>query len=1169
MTSYRWSRYIQRGLALSGALVGLVSASHAFGGEDPLMGRPWHHEDISEKAAAQAGFSTEAADSIAWHADYVDSYLYNPLWWAPGGITRFKAALSTGDELEKVHFDDLFSSDQVRYMWRRYTSGTVAGLLWAKERGDVAAAQNIVGVSLHAIQDFYSHSNWVDNINRRGQTFLGTPVNERATLNLYTGAYEQPDHTGIKSHGKYAPAASILLQPGVSQLMDLASSGYSPLQNLPIMDTYRKVKNGTPVQPYIPGTNTRLPEDILYLAPSGIALDSTWMAEIGVKERGLTDLTAIQAFNLAKSLAIVQSEQWLKRLEEAMNKAGNGAPEFWKKVKNNGYNMDDRTAQYEKFNKFPYTFLSAGPYPPTSMSGEEYYLRVRLKTSGAAFAGTNSDIKLNVGNQSFLLDYMPRSVPVLAHDDFEAGDDEVYVVGPFASMPSSISLKNDSPSAWDIVKAAGRTILAIPAKIGDLALSLIGGHADHIATGKKIYMPEDLAGVNSAGQAWQVDLNGGDEGYYRVLGNVYRLRDFQNNGEDWVEYKVTLGRLDCIKESKWDRGSNSDEPFVMALVSTYPGSTIKYISNPFDDVDKGESRTINVSYTVQIPKKYGVLNIPVSVMEHDDESADARRKLLDAFAGQVEQDEAGSKRNFVTALDAARAADWKLERIEVYAWARNGTIKCGTVLDSTVDRWVDGGATTSFALNTAAVKPYDVTTDWLVSQVTAPGNSQPEQPSQPTEPTTPAPPPPGVPAGTPGMPSAAQLARFKNLRGDWKTNISAKLTIKDAETTDPTLTMLYGRAIKNPGQSIPNYGENMYLQLAQDNETVEGQFTLVTTSGPQDTNNYGRVYITLSEDGNHFTGRIALASGKTIEYTGERIVATNPIPGNNTQPGNPTQPQPAPGNPTQPIPSGPLTVGASLHFRDASATVTEVRSGAVPGTVEVFVRYHNDARRDLGITAGTYAFYIFDEEGVGFRSNGNVYSASGDRPETISRTLQLAPNGEINVRYVFNLPKGSAPLRRLFATEGYDLTEIIDISGLNVRGAGPQEVPSNIRPSVDTRFMGTSVLDVRLDGFRKSPDGRHYEAFLSIKNPTQRMQGFTAGSLRISLRTKDGEVIRSNGNLYRVGLERPEYLSHTVQIQPGTSAKVRVMFDYDGPEGDLRALTVQEGNSQAQSVNLP
>ena len=69
--------------------------------------------------------------------------------------------LATRGELGKLHFDDLFSPQQVRAAWDRLLGGTFAGLVWASERDDVTAAHHIVGVSLHALQDFYTHSNWL------------------------------------------------------------------------------------------------------------------------------------------------------------------------------------------------------------------------------------------------------------------------------------------------------------------------------------------------------------------------------------------------------------------------------------------------------------------------------------------------------------------------------------------------------------------------------------------------------------------------------------------------------------------------------------------------------------------------------------------------------------------------------------------------------------------------------------------------------------------------------------------------------------------------------------------------------------------------------------------------------------------------------------------------
>ena len=189
-----------------------------FAGEDIFLGNPFHHEVLTKQALNQSGFSLEAADDASWHADYIDSYLYNPEWWfnplKRGGLDRFKAVLSIKPDLEKLHFDDLGTSKQVVSMWKRYMGGSLAGLYWAAEiyekvrsedldREDldpdpIAAAHNIIGVTMHSIQDFYSHSNWIDEIDRRGMSFLDSC--EAEDLVLYTGWFADPN-SSPKPHG--------------------------------------------------------------------------------------------------------------------------------------------------------------------------------------------------------------------------------------------------------------------------------------------------------------------------------------------------------------------------------------------------------------------------------------------------------------------------------------------------------------------------------------------------------------------------------------------------------------------------------------------------------------------------------------------------------------------------------------------------------------------------------------------------------------------------------------------------------------------------------------------------------------------------------------------------------------------------------------------------------
>ena len=185
-----------------------------FLGEDFING-PFYHEVLSGKALEGAGFAGNAADDIGWHAEYIDSYLYSPIWWLQGVTTanpllgRLTASLSIRPDLGKIHFDDLGTTDQVLNMWHRYMRGCLVGLYWAAEidagtysenLDPIGAAHNLLGVTLHAIQDFYSHSNWIDKENRRERSFFDVAECDLKDMFLYTGSYEN-DFSSLKPHG--------------------------------------------------------------------------------------------------------------------------------------------------------------------------------------------------------------------------------------------------------------------------------------------------------------------------------------------------------------------------------------------------------------------------------------------------------------------------------------------------------------------------------------------------------------------------------------------------------------------------------------------------------------------------------------------------------------------------------------------------------------------------------------------------------------------------------------------------------------------------------------------------------------------------------------------------------------------------------------------------------
>ncbi len=700
-----WLNHIAR-LCTTIAFVIMMDVSlFAFSGEDPIEGKPWYHEVITKEAAGQCGFTPGAAANVAWNADYIDSYLYNPIWWVQGGPDRLKVFLANYDELAKLHFDDLFSAERVRKTWQRYLAGTIAGLLWAKEHNDYSGAQNIIGVSLHAIQDFYSHSSWVDVKDRRKRTWFDMTPEEQNRVAVYTGAFELPQQVGVHHHGKILPACSILKQSAVSELMDLACIAISPLSNTDICKTWKYCKNAEQFTPSVLGV--QVPRNVLYYNPPGMALDSKWLSDIAVQVRGVRDASGIELFKNAKDLAKKSSVYWLKTLEDFMNHIG--AHEFWRQVRSFS-STNTREQEYEEYNRFPYTFLSAGPYPPDQHTPEEeYYLRVRLKTSNDEGSGTDADIYLHADGKEFLLDYLPRVNPLIAYNDFETGDDQAYVVGPFQRVPGSITLENRSADADDVIIALGRGIVDalddVISEIGDILLSIIGGHADFVGSKKLFWSYEDLRKIGSSPQEYPIYVDGGGEGKHKVYVSIKKVRE--SSTENWAEYSIRLERLECIEESDWDRGTFDDEPFVLALLVPHSGKLPiqRYQTEPFEDIDKGDKPPIDYSFeTVRLDKDYGMLSVAISILEHDDESNEQREKLLTDFYGKVDEGTKKSRMDFVTALGTAIATDWKLEHVNVFTFSRGRTVHTGISIDKTVNKWIKGGKREKIQLDASTLR---------------------------------------------------------------------------------------------------------------------------------------------------------------------------------------------------------------------------------------------------------------------------------------------------------------------------------------------------------------------------------------------------------------------------------------------------------------------------------
>lgn len=796
----------------------LVPYAAPFGGENLLSTewRDWHHNVLTRKAAQDAGFfrvlgagekRTEdeidsAAAEVGWHASFVDSYGYNPLFWVQGGGARIGVAMTVHDELVKVHFDDLPSLPQVRWQYFQYTTGCVNGLYWAKSLFDraqteqerkvaIGAARHILGISLHGIQDFYSHSNWVDEPSRRESTWFAHFAQQQGSLfssAIYTGAYEHPDNVAVHSHGVISPMLSAL-QP-IAGFMDIASGPFSPVHDAPIMDMWRKSKNRTlaiqpgilptpqlsssflegllggqprPLSEVVDGffatpnkTLVGVPPNLMVVSPPGIALDATYLRDIAVRQRGLvTNATppdqarkiADTVFLAAYRDAYSASYQWLMRLNKIMA-ADASARGFWGRVKTD-LPTGTQTQQFENANLRGYEFISSGTYPPPSSAvdselrsnggvpKDQYFLRVKLKTSTEALSGTDADIYLrtDVDNQKFLLDQAPlidrtnrpskdKSLleGLFVPNDFEAGSEATYLVGPFSRLPRTLTLENDSGDAGQVllalVNSFGQVITDVADSIIGFFKTLLGSEPDYVGDERFFWTWRELNAIGSAPVEFSKQVTNRDEGTYIVSGKIWRTRETATD----ATFRIQLTHLRCVKESTVDQpriGFGGDEPFLIAALSPLPGEVRKARSDVFIwahdnqttelrrpangneklEFDKRRTGAYYFDFdNVTVPKNYGAIGLPFGIWESDDDSDADRVKMMNKFSEKVEGPARTSSTNFVSELGRAVAPDWKLEHIQVTGFSKGNVSALGTLLDQRVDRWIPGKQTASFSL---------------------------------------------------------------------------------------------------------------------------------------------------------------------------------------------------------------------------------------------------------------------------------------------------------------------------------------------------------------------------------------------------------------------------------------------------------------------------------------
>jgi hypothetical protein len=416
------------------------TASPWFGSEDELapIGRShWYHQSITEQAALAVGWSAGAARELGWNALGVDLYAYHPIWRLQGGPRRLRGGRMAAPALARVHFDNLASTSEITEVWHRLVGGTLVGLRWAAERDDVSAARQLVGVALHAIQDFYSHSTWIDEPGRRELTFLemhgwaggpaGAPAGNEPGPDLPAVMDDEP---ALSTGGFGAAGARLDHIHGRIGFTWPALTRAPALLVVPLVDTLlertgRGEAGPTPSAPIVSGC---APCGLRYRGPGGINLDSHWQAPIGARTRGL-DLTGDAAFETAIGLAERETRTWLTGLEQRLD----GDPvtkAFWARVRDEP--GQDWTRPFEDPALRPYDFIAAGHYPPNgTRASMRWFLRVEL---------TGRHNRRRVAAD---LGFVERAGRILERWDLPGG--RAVTVGPLTPDATRIELRAVAP----------------------------------------------------------------------------------------------------------------------------------------------------------------------------------------------------------------------------------------------------------------------------------------------------------------------------------------------------------------------------------------------------------------------------------------------------------------------------------------------------------------------------------------------------------------------------------------------------------------------------------------------------------------------------------------------------------------------------------------------------
>jgi hypothetical protein len=171
----------------------------------------WWHAECTRKAMVANGFSADARLATQFSnylTDFFPAFNLANEELVKAGIGQLQLA---GDlSYEYMHFDALYSESDIEKNWELLLNNTIRTLRKYADGAGVRPGYrlpvlfNIIGASLHTIQDFYSHSNWVNLQTSMNVSpvpiWYDVAAADRKKLNLFTGAYPDGSSAGHKNH---------------------------------------------------------------------------------------------------------------------------------------------------------------------------------------------------------------------------------------------------------------------------------------------------------------------------------------------------------------------------------------------------------------------------------------------------------------------------------------------------------------------------------------------------------------------------------------------------------------------------------------------------------------------------------------------------------------------------------------------------------------------------------------------------------------------------------------------------------------------------------------------------------------------------------------------------------------------------------------------------------